>query len=94
MRYAQIAPLCDGEICYNIANNSFAFIALLARVKPGKLYGGPRFGGCVHLGASPFVISPGLSRASLGIRQGMRPLSLMGQQRGRKATGSNDVECC
>ena len=34
MRYAQIAPLCDGEICYNIANNSFAFIALLARVKP------------------------------------------------------------
>ena len=34
MRYAQITPLCDGEICYNIANNSFAFIALLARVKP------------------------------------------------------------
>lgn len=34
MRYAQIALLCDGEICYNIANNSFAFIALLARVKP------------------------------------------------------------
>ena len=33
-RYAQIAPLCDGEICYNIVNNSFAFIALLARVKP------------------------------------------------------------
>ena len=34
MRYAQIALVCDGGICYNIANNSFAFIALLARVKP------------------------------------------------------------
>ena len=77
MRHAQVHLPQGGEICYNSSTNSFAFIALLARVKPGKLYGGPRFGGCVHLGASPFVISPGLSRASLGIRQGMRPLSLM-----------------
>ena len=47
------------ELCNNMRRqfNDFAFVALLARVKPGKFYEGPRFGGCVHLGASPFVIS-------------------------------------
>ena len=50
------------QLCYTAcqAVNSFAFIALLARVKPGKLYGEPRFGGCAQQGVSPFVISPGL----------------------------------
>ena len=57
-RYAQIDPSYDGEICYTIADNSLAFIALLARVKPGKFQlKEPRFGGCARLGASPFVIS-------------------------------------
>ena len=45
--------------CYTSVRQfySFASVALLARVKPGKLYGEPRFGGCAQQGASPFVVS-------------------------------------
>ena len=48
--------------CYTVIRqfNSVAFVALLAQVKPGKLCGEPRSGECVHMGASPFVISPRL----------------------------------
>ncbi len=48
--------------CYTSGRQfySFASVALMARVKPGKLYEEPRYGGCVYLGASPFVISSGL----------------------------------
>lgn len=48
--------------CYTSVRQfySFASVALMARVKPGKLYEEPRYGGCVYLGASPFVISSGL----------------------------------
>ena len=37
-----------------IRHNSFAFVALLARVKPGKFYGEPRYGGCVPSGRISF----------------------------------------
>ena len=43
-----IYPPLTVRICYNIARqfNRCAFVALQARVKPGKLYGEPRWGEC------------------------------------------------
>lgn len=46
--FMQILPPQAAGICYNKRRhfNSYAFVALLARVKPGKLYGEPRWGEC------------------------------------------------
>jgi len=71
-----LLPSRAEEICYNTGRqfNSFAFVALLARVKPGKFYEGPRFGGCVSYGRISFRdFLKGFSRASLGIRWGIAP---------------------
>ena len=45
-----VFPPLANRICYNIARqfNRCAFVALQARVKPGKLYGEPRWGECVR----------------------------------------------
>ena len=68
--------------------NSFAFIALLARVKPGKFQRRAAIRWMRPTGRISFRdFSKGFSRASLGIRQGIAPsLSPPTRSRGRKGT--------
>ena len=54
--------------------NSFAFVALLARVKPGKFQRGATIRWMRPIGRTSFRdFLKGFSRASLGIRQGIAP---------------------
>ena len=62
--------------------NSFAFVALLARVKPGKFQRGATIRWMRPIGRTSFRdFLKGFSRASLGIRRGIAPsLSPAGTQ--------------
>lgn len=64
------------KICYNTSRqfNSFAFWAMLTRVKPGKLSLKSRWPRLALWAHSPLQFLQGLSRASLETRRGMRPL--------------------